>query len=80
MTCREFIEFLIDYLGGDLLPDERFEFDRHLHQCPDCQAYLATYEQTVQLEAGAFPHVDHDVPPGVPEGLLSAIMASRKKS
>jgi anti-sigma factor RsiW len=30
MTCREFTDFLIDYVDGDLAAAERAVFDEHL--------------------------------------------------
>jgi anti-sigma factor RsiW len=39
MNCREFTEFLHDYLLGGLLAEVRAEFDRHLAECPWCVAY-----------------------------------------
>src|SRR5438128_4830644 len=43
MTCRELIEFLIDYLDGTLAPQERERFDAHLAVCPACVRYLDSY-------------------------------------
>lgn len=78
MTCRELIDFLMAYLDGELPTAERAEFDGHLGDCPDCRAYLATYQQTVQLEVDAFRDLDREVPEGVPEHLLLAILAARR--
>ena len=49
MTCREFVEFLMEYLDGILSPDQREVFDAHMNECPDCVAYLDTYRVTVDL-------------------------------
>jgi anti-sigma factor RsiW len=75
VTCRDVIEFLIDYCDGALPPNERALFDAHLAECPDCVAYLKNYEQTVRLEKYAF-----DEPPGeIPTPLVNAILAARKR-
>jgi anti-sigma factor RsiW len=47
MNCREFTEFLHDYLLGGLLAEVRAEFDRHLAECPWCVAYLDSYQKTM---------------------------------
>ena len=54
MTCREFVKFLMQYTSGDLSPAERAAFDEHMAECPDCVAYLRTYQETIRLEKAAF--------------------------
>jgi anti-sigma factor RsiW len=77
MTCREFAEFLGDYLSGDLSVDVRSSFDRHLALCVNCQRYLAHYRETAVLGRAAFDDVSAAVPPDVPEDLIAAIVAAR---
>jgi anti-sigma factor RsiW len=80
ITCRDFIDFLMAYLAGDLPGDQQSEFDRHLALCPSCVAYLRTYEQTVRLGKTAFREDDGAVPEDVPEELVQAILATRARS
>ena len=77
MTCREFAEFLMQYLSGELSPAERYVFDEHLAGCPDCVAYLRTYKETIRLELAAFGDPASPVPDKVPEDLVRAILAAR---
>jgi anti-sigma factor RsiW len=79
MTCRELIDFIADHLAGDLDPAARRTFDDHLRGCPECVAYLQSYETTVRLvrETGAEP--DEPVPAGVPEALVRAVHAARAR-
>ena len=49
MTCREFIEFLMEYHAGELSAGERAPFEEHIAECPPCVAYLRMYEETVKL-------------------------------
>lgn len=79
MTCREFAEFLIDYTSGEVSEQERFAFDAHLAVCPDCVAYIKTYLQTVKMGKAAFAPSSEPVPEEVPEALVRAILASRKR-
>ncbi|HXV61589.1 MAG TPA: zf-HC2 domain-containing protein [Vicinamibacteria bacterium] len=76
MTCREFIDFIRDYLEGSLPPAERKSFKEHLALCPSCMAYLETYQQTILLAKEAFRDLDAAVPEEVPEALVSAILAA----
>ena len=78
MTCRELTEFLGDYLSGELPPPQRKTFEEHLAACVDCRRYLASYETTIRLGKAAMRATDADVPAEVPEGLVQAVLASRK--
>jgi len=40
MTCRELVDFLMDYLNGELGGGERETFDEHLTICPACVDYI----------------------------------------
>jgi anti-sigma factor RsiW len=77
MTCREVNEFLGAYLDQELEAEERGEFERHLGRCPVCVAYLENYRETIRLGRAALV----DPPEGgeVPEDLVRAILASRKR-
>ncbi len=77
MTCREFAEFMADYLSGELPTDRRAAFERHLGLCVNCRKYLAGYEETVKLGQRAFEDDDAAVPPDVPEELVQAILRAR---
>jgi anti-sigma factor RsiW len=73
MTCREFVDYVMRYLDGELAPAERQHFESHLTECPDCVRYLQQYRDTVAAvgdQAG-------EVPPAIPEDLVRAIVAAR---
>ena len=74
MTCREFIDFLLDYFAGVLPPATLSSFLEHIEECPDCVAYLHSYEQTMALCRCAYLEPDLDE---VPEELIRAILAAR---
>lgn len=79
MNCREFTEFLHEYLSGQLPPEEQLEFDRHLAECDWCVAYLDNYRKTMQLEQLAFASRESDpVPSDVPDDLVKAILKVRR--
>ena len=78
MTCRDVIEFLLDYVAGTVSAEERTVFEAHLAVCPPCVAYLKTYPATVQLGQRALSESDASDSPPIPEELISAILAARK--
>lgn len=75
MTCREVLEFLMDYLEGSLSSAQRAIFEEHLATCTACVAYLHTYQRAVKL-GKAIPVDDGHAE--VPEDLVQAILAARK--
>jgi anti-sigma factor RsiW len=79
MTCREFADFMGDYLSGELPRETRAAFEGHLRLCVNCQRYLAGYEETVKLGRAAFADGDAAVPPQVPEELVRAILAAKHR-
>lgn len=78
VTCQELITFLADYVDGALPVDRRAEFERHLAVCQSCQAYLASYRDTIRLARGGAAAPELRVE-DVPEELVSAILAAAKK-
>jgi anti-sigma factor RsiW len=78
MTCREAMESLAEYLSDALPPERRVAFDAHLGTCPDCVAYLRSYEEAVQMAKGAFSLLDDIEPGDLPEELARAILNARR--
>ncbi len=76
LSCRDFIDFIADYLEGVLAPSARSHFEAHLRACPECVAYLDGYRQSAGLPACVF---DPEGPPpeDAPRDLVAAILASR---
>ena len=79
MTCREFSDFIGDYLAGELPEPVHAGFERHLELCPNCRRYLRSYEETVKLGRHAFDDPNDVVPPDVPEQLVAAILGARPR-
>ena len=77
MTCRELIDFIDEYLEGELPEAVRSEFERHLSVCRNCRDYLKTYGDTISLSRAAFCDGDA-VPDEVPEDLVKAILSARR--
>jgi anti-sigma factor RsiW len=78
VTCREFADFLADYLSDTLSPETRTQFERHLELCANCVAYLSNYRDTIAIGKAAMAEDDAPLPTDVPEGLVKAILAARR--
>ena len=76
MTCQELIDFIASYRDHELTPPQQAAFERHLSECPSCVAYLRTYEQTIALTRATG---DDPAPEDVPESLVQAILAARRR-
>lgn len=79
MNCREFVEFLMDFLDGNLPPEQRSVFEEHMRRCPPCVDYLQSYRQVIALERSAC-NCDDDVPCEVPEHLVQSILEAQRNS
>ena len=79
VTCREFADFMADYLAGELPPAVLATFEHHLDLCTNCRRYLTGYQETVKLGKRAFDDEDALLPPEVPEQLVQAILAARPR-
>ena len=80
MTCKELIEFLSEYLDGELPQDVGTTFEKHLAICPDCVAYVTSYGKTIDLAKETILRPDTPVPDDVPEDLVDAILAAKSNS
>ncbi len=78
MTCRDILEFLMQYLSGELTAEERAIFEEHLAICPPCVEYLKTYEETIKLGKAALSEPSESVCDEIPEELVQAILAARR--
>jgi len=78
VTCREFADFIMDYLAGELPADAREPFERHLSRCHNCHEYIAQYKSTIAAGRLAFQNPEDEVPEDVPEDLIKAVLAARR--
>lgn len=75
MTCKELLEFLADYLDGELPADAKQVFEKHLSVCSPCRNYLKSYEATIRLAKTAKVDDRAEAAP-LPEALVEAIKQS----
>ena len=78
MTCKEFIDFLMDYVEKQLPDRSRAEFEKHIEDCPECVHYLDSYRTTVELGQQVCRD-EEPVPGDVPEPLIQAILSAVRK-
>jgi anti-sigma factor RsiW len=78
LTCRECVEFLMDYLEQTLAAEVRATFERHLAACPNCVRYLESYKTTTSVCKKVFEAPASEAAPAVPEELIQAILAARR--
>jgi len=77
ITCRELVEFLNEYVDGEMEEERRALFDRHLAICEDCRGYLDGYRRSMALSVEALR--DEPVLPAPPDDLVRAILAARRR-
>ena len=79
ITCREFEDFVQDYLADELPADEARRFERHMKICRECREYLAAYKVSLEVGQAALGPPAAPVPDEVPEDLVKAVLDSRKR-
>ena len=47
ITCQQITSLILDYVTEELDPQTTLAFKAHLRKCPDCIAFLSTYQKTV---------------------------------
>ena len=78
LTCKEFDDFMIDYLEGGLPPWQKAMCWLHVKLCRECAYFVKQYRQVVALGREAFDCPDEAVPDSVPAELIEAALAHRK--
>ncbi len=59
LTCQQVTDLIVDYVAEDMEPAMRSAFKTHIHDCPDCTAFLNTYKVTIRTTRSLR---DEDVP------------------
>lgn len=79
MNCREFTEFLMAWVDGELPPAAAADFDKHIALCPPCGQYLDSYRATVRMGRALCEDEAGPPPDDPPQELVDAILAARRK-
>jgi hypothetical protein len=75
ISCKQLIEFCLDYIEGALPTEESARFRRHLSQCPDCEIFFETYQKTPQVSRDA---LETQIPPSVRESVRNFLRSRRE--
>ncbi len=79
MTCQELIDFLTDYLDGQLPLRQRVAFELHLTLCSECRDYLHNFKTAIEATKQACCESQAPKIEPIPESLVSAILRSRNQ-
>ncbi len=77
ITCREFDDFILAYLEGELPERSRFVFELHTKVCQECRDYLDAYRRTIEISKRVFKQEDEPISDEVPEDLVKAVLAAK---
>jgi anti-sigma factor RsiW len=78
ITCKEFENFILDYLDDELPSLQRTRFERHIRLCRECKQYLQAYRRTIEVSSAVLSAPETQDPDDVPEDLIKAILKARK--
>jgi anti-sigma factor RsiW len=77
MTCREVRDHLVDYLAGDLAPQERGEFERHIQGCSHCADHIDDSRNALHVSRAALNDLAAPSADDVPDALLQAVLGMK---
>lgn len=77
LTCKEFDDFMVDYLDQRLPVWQKFMCWLHVKMCRECAEFVRDYHRTLALGKTAFDDPDEPVPDSVPDELVKAALARR---
>ena len=52
MTCRDYKDWMMAYVDGELDPDQRRQLEAHLAQCPACRTEMASFNALKTMTDG----------------------------
>lgn len=77
ITCKEFNDFVYDYVEEELSDSQMVLFQRHMRVCPMCRQYFKTYLAAYRARKSILPYEDIELPQSVPDDLIEAILEVR---
>jgi len=78
LTCKEFDDFMIDYLEGGLPLWQKYMCWLHVKLCRECAHFVRQYQRVIALGQNAFDNPGDEVPDSVPEELINVALSYRK--
>ena len=71
MTCEELVDLLLDFVGGEVTPEQRAVIEQHLCGCPPCGRHVEEYSLTIRVTR-LLPKSD-PLPPALEARLRAAL-------
>lgn len=78
LTCKEFDDFMVDYLDGTLPIGQKISCWLHVKMCRECAYFVRQYRKAIAVGRAAFDEPEAQIPDSVPEELIRAALAHRK--
>ncbi len=79
LTCKQFDEFMIDYIEGNLPLRQKISCGLHFRMCRNCARFVEQYRRVILLEKNAYLEPDNSIPEEIPEELLKAALSHVKQ-
>ncbi|MEX1000235.1 MAG: zf-HC2 domain-containing protein [Thermodesulfobacteriota bacterium] len=79
LNCREFEEFIDDYIDSNLSASVSRKFYLHLLACGDCRSYISAYKRSIEMGKALCDKLDSEIPEDVPDELISIVLKNMKK-
>ena len=78
LTCKEFDDFMVDYLDQGLPVWQKFMCWLHVKMCRECADFVRDYQRAIKLGQNAYDAPDEPLPDSVPEELIKAAMSHKR--
>ena len=78
LNCREFEEFIDDYIDGKLPSSVSRKVYLHLLACGDCRSYIRAYQRSIEMSKAFCDKLDSEVLEDVPDELISIVLKNTK--
>ena len=79
LTCKEFDDFMVDYLEGGLSIWQKCMCWLHIKMCRECAHFVKQYQTVIALGQAAFDNPDDEVSDSVPEELIKAALSHKRR-
>src|SRR3954469_23792631 len=79
MNCLDFDRLLYPFLDGELLPDEKLDFEQHLAVCPTCSSSAEHERNALAIIKNAARAGAIKAPQALKQNLLAGIRGEQKR-
>ena len=77
MSCQEMVDLLLDFVGGEITPEQRAMIEQHHCGCPPCVRHVEEYSLTIRVTR-LLPKND-PLPPAFEQRLWAALAAESER-